>query len=90
MKLCKSPVMQRFLLSGIRKAKKMSEPSEGMMKSLIYKTLHNGWHYQVDYIYDLRCHKKPYISVFAFKPPLDFTARSADLYLTQEVTYANR
>ena len=64
----RSPAMRRLLEQGMRKAKKTTRPSEGHLKSLIYKTLSNGWHYQVDYIYDLRVQPKPYVVVYAFPP----------------------
>lgn len=85
MKLCKSFRMRKLLSQGLAKARKVKRPHEGMMRSLIYKTLRNGWHYQVEYICDHRNRPRPCVVVYAFKPPADFTARSADLYLTQEV-----
>lgn len=85
MKELKSKTMKAFLTSGLRKAKISKRPSEGCMYNLIYKTLSNGWHYQIDYIYDLRACKKPYVAVYAFKPPLDYSARMADYYLMKEV-----
>ena len=82
MKQLNSPAMRLWLKKGIRKAKTMKRPSEGTFVNLFYKTLSNGWHYQVEYMYDLRRHDKPYVIVYAFAPPEDFSARSATHYLS--------
>jgi len=77
--------MKVLLKQGIRKAKKIKAPSEGSLIGLMQITLKNGWYYQVDFIRDLRIHNKPYVIVYAFKPPLRFYARSADYYLSKEI-----
>ena len=81
MKELKSRAMITLLNQAKKKARTTKLPSDGMMASLIYKTLTNGWHYQVELINDTRFNPKPYIAVYAFKPPRDFSARSADYYL---------
>lgn len=85
MKELKSPRMRALLNSGLRKAKRKNRPIDGMMYNLIYKTLNNGWHYQVEYVYDSRFYDKPYVVVYAFKPPKKFTCVAADYYLKAEV-----
>jgi hypothetical protein len=84
MKELKSPTMRKLLRSGIRKAKKIGTPSDGTMFNLIYKTLKNGWHYQVEYIHDGRMFESPYVAVFAFKPPV-VGAAAATFVLYQEL-----
>jgi hypothetical protein len=82
MKELKSPTMKLMLERGLRKAKRTSPPSEGMMLSLINETKKNRWHYQVEYVYDLRMRKNPYVIAYAFKPQ---TYGSADYYLMKEL-----
>lgn len=84
MKVLKSPAMRRFLAAGIRKARKHAPPGDGGMFSLVYKTLPNGWHYQVEFIHDTRRNPKPWVQVFAFAPPIDFSGRLATYTLTKE------
>lgn len=83
MKELKSKTMKALLAQGIRRAKKTKTPFDGHMTGLVYKTLRNGWHYQVEYVNDTRLMPKPYVVVYAFAPPADFSCRSADFYLTQ-------
>lgn len=85
MKQLKSKTMKRFLERGIRKAKKTKRPSEGTFVNLISETLPNGYHYQVEYVYDLRWCKRPVVSVYCFRPPRNQSARRADYYLEREV-----
>lgn len=75
------------MLSLLRRGKRKAQgkpPSEGTLHSLIYETLPNGWHYQVEWVSDLRCAPKPYVIVYAFKPPLNMCARSATHCLCDE------
>ena len=81
MKLLKSEKMRSLLKRGLRAAARGEAPSDGYLSNLIYKTEPNGWHYQVEYIHDTRFHDKPYVTVFAFKPPRKFCARGATHYL---------
>ena len=84
MKLSRSKAMRKLLSRGLKMAKKTKTPTEGYSTSLIYETLKNGWHYQVNYTRDQRVLKKyPFVTVYAFRPPLNFTARDADLYIHQ-------
>ena len=78
-----SKTMRRMLARGLRDARSRSQPSDGSMFSLFTVDMANGWYYQVDFIHDTRLMPKPYVSVFAFRPPRDFSARSADLYLSE-------
>jgi hypothetical protein len=75
----RSKAMRNLLSEAQRKVKR--PPLDGMMISLIYRTLRNGWHYQVEHIHDTRFRPKPYIVVYAFKPPRTYHARSADYFL---------
>lgn len=86
MKELNSPIMKKLLARGVRKAKKGTPPSNGMLCSLFTHQLKNGWYYQCDYIHDTRIHDKPYVSVFAFKPPRVYWAKSAEYYLTKEMS----
>lgn len=81
MKELKTPAMRYQLKLGIKQARKLSPPSDGMLVNLIYETLRNGWHYQVEYVHDTRFDPRPYVEVYAFAPPRRFHARSADYYL---------
>lgn len=77
--------MKQLLEKGLRKAKRMKAPSEGTFCPLFNLDTKNGWHYQIEYVHDSRYEDKKFVSVFAFKPPRNFCARSADLYLSQKV-----
>lgn len=79
-----SPAMRLWLKRGIAKAKHMKKPRAGTLRSLFYKTLRNGWHYQVEYMNDLRMADRPFVIVYAFAPPKDFSARSATHYLSND------
>lgn len=83
MKELKSNPMRLLLARGLRIARRGKIPNEGHMRSLIYKTLHNGWHYQVECIKDSRFALGPRVVVYAFRPPRTFNARKADFYLEQ-------
>lgn len=85
MKVSKSNAMKKMLSRGIKLAKKGRIPDEGMMRNLIYETLPNGWHYQVEFIHDTRVFSKPYVAVYAFRPPRSFCAKQADICLMKEV-----
>ena len=83
MKILKTAKMKSLLRRGINKAKRLkSKPRDGMMYNLIYETLLNGWHYQVEYVFDHRVQSSPYVIVYGFKPG-DASARMADYYLRQ-------
>ena len=81
MKLLRSKRMRELLRRAIRKTRGKNPPSDGYLVSLIYETLPNGWHYQVDWVTDSRFYKKPRVVVYAFAPPLRWHARSATHYL---------
>ena len=81
MKLLRSKAMKTMLQRGVRKTYGKRPPHDGYLISLVYKTLRNGWHYQVEWINDTRFDPKPKIVVYAFAPPRDFSARSATHYL---------
>lgn len=85
MKVLKTPTMKDLLKRGVRKAKKMRKPSDGMMFGLFTHEKKNGWYYQVDFIYDTRCNEHPYVAVFGFKPPRVYHAKSAEYVLTQDI-----
>ena len=65
--------MLSLLARGKRKATGR-HPSNGEMRGLINETAKNGWHYQVEWIYDTRIHSRPHIIVYAFKPKHDGNA----------------
>lgn len=69
-----------MLMAGVEKAGKMPAPPDGMMTSVGYKTLPNGWHYQVEYMHDTRLRERPYVVAYGFRPPCRMNARSADIY----------
>lgn len=78
MKELRSRKMRSLLRQGLREARRcLRPPSEGMLVNLFSEDLSNGWHYQVDYIHDLRFRPKPYVAVFAFRPPRRHCAASA-------------
>lgn len=86
MKELKSPTMRALLKRALRQIKHTEgRPSEGTLWPLFTKDLPNGWYYQADYIYDSRCYKKPYVAIWAFRPPRNYCARSADYTLQQEI-----
>jgi hypothetical protein len=86
MKELKTKKMKELLSRGVRKTYKIKHtPSDETFINLIYKTMKNGWHYQVEYLKDSRFYTKPRVIVYAFKPPFTIWARSADYYLFQEV-----
>ena len=80
MKVLRTPKMRTLLREGKRKATG-NPPSEGNMIGLIHRTEKNGWHYQVEWIHDIRLKPEPYVVVYAFRPPRNFCARAADYYL---------
>lgn len=81
MKVLKTPAMKKLLQKGKRKARREGAPSEGMFLSLYNFTICNGWHYQIEYVYDLRMHNKPFVVVYAWRPPVAYSAISADYCL---------
>lgn len=85
MKLLNTKKMKELLEKGVSQVKSKKPPSDGGMISLFTEEASNGWYYQVDYIHDTRVMKHPYVAVYAFRPPRDFSARAADYYLYQEI-----
>lgn len=85
MKRLRTNRMLSLLRRGARIAKTKTKPSDGMMYNLIYETLPNGWHYQVEYINDHRRNPNPQVVVYAFAPPRRMHARSADYFLEEAV-----
>lgn len=81
MKELKSKTMKALLLRGLRLARKQHRPSEGTFHPLINETRRTGWHYQVEYIYDLRLDKKPFVCAYGWKPPVPPGAASASHFL---------
>jgi hypothetical protein len=69
-KILRSKKMKTMLAAGQRKAKREPHrcPGDGGLIGLIWQTLPNGWHYQVDWIHDTRFAPEPWIEVFAFCP----------------------
>ena len=86
MKKLSTSTMKSLLKRGLRKAKKMKRPSDGFFKSLFTEEKPNGWYYQVEYIYDQRFNSLPRVTVYAFRPPRSFNARSADYFLSKEIS----
>lgn len=66
------------------KRNKIRKPSEGMFSNILYEDSRRG-HWQVEYAYDLRINKNPFIAVYYFKGHNQL-ARSADYVLTKEYT----
>lgn len=64
----RSEKMKKLLKKGLRKAKNVDPPREGMLFNLYTENSKNGWYYQIDYVYDLRFHTDPYVVVFAYSP----------------------
>lgn len=83
MKELKSKAMKRMLALGVTAANKRHPPPDGLMVNLVYETLRNGWHYQVEYVHDTRHEDKPYVIAYGFAPPCRFNARVADVFLKQ-------
>ena len=83
MKVLKSKIMRKLLAAGKRKKSKIGAPRVGSSCSLIYRTLPNGWHYQVDYIHDSRFYERPAVFVYAFAPGRGRGAVSADYVLSE-------
>ena len=82
-KLLRSRRMRDLLAEGVRKSKRMRPPSDGTMTSLVYLTLKNGWHYQVEWVHDQRFQKEPWIIAYAF-PPHHPGSVSAPYYLVPD------
>lgn len=80
MKESKGKRLLQLLAEGISKAAKTTAPPDGMMKSLVYETSKNGWHYQVEYVHDTRMYERPFIVAYGFAPPRRMFCRSADIY----------
>lgn len=78
----KSPRMKALLAKGVRRTRRepRRRPSDGMMRNLVYLTLNNGWHYQVEWAHDTRIRPKPYVVVYAF-PPSHRGCESAPYFL---------
>ena len=85
MKGLKTSTMRRLLNKGKRKARGCKAPPDGVMQSLFTETLPNGWYYRVDYVRDSRMFAKPYVAVYAFRPPVSGCARTADYCLMEEL-----
>lgn len=81
MKELRSHTMQHLMRRGLRMARKKRAPSEGYMHPLINETRKTGWHYQVEYIYDLRLDEKPFVVAYGWKPPVPPGAVSATHFL---------
>lgn len=84
MKELRTKRMRSLLKRAIRKTRGLRPPHDGYCHSLIYETLPNGWHYQVDWVHDTRFREKPWVAVHAFAPPRDFSARAADFVLESQ------
>lgn len=77
MKRLNSKKMKLLLKEGIRKAKKLPKVKSPDYFILIFsKDLKNGWHYQVEKMYEG-------VTVYAFKPPRVQYAKSAEYYLDE-------
>jgi hypothetical protein len=83
MKILNTPTMQALLKRGLRMAKRKYIPGDGMMLPLFTEQKKNGWYYQIDLVHDTRWEPKPYVVVFAFKPPRVYWAKSADYHLSK-------
>ncbi len=82
----KTPYMVKMLSRGIRKVKRnKTRCNNGMMLNLIsYFNPKTQWKYQVEYVYDTRMRKNPYVAVYAFNPKICGCER-ADYYLIKEL-----
>jgi len=82
----KTPYMLTMLKRGIRKAKrnKVRCPDGSMLNLIYYINPKTKWKYQVEYIHDVRWHKKPFVAVYAFNPKITGCER-ADYYLIKEI-----
>lgn len=78
----RSKKMRSLLAHGKRKARG-HPPAEGYMKQLVYETLPNGWHYQVDWVHDVRVAPKPYVVAWGFHPRTR-GSQSAQYYLMEQ------
>jgi len=85
MKELKSKCMIKLLSRGLKRSKKTKQPSDGNMFNLIHERKRNGWHYQVEYVHDIRIRENPYVVVYAFKPTVGGGSPVADYYLLKEV-----
>jgi hypothetical protein len=78
MKILKTKIMKSLLKDGIREAKKVHKvDSSDFSIPLLSLQLKNGWYYQVDKHYQG-------VTVYAYKPPKVYWAKSADYYLIKE------
>ena len=82
MKTLNSKTMRKLLEKGVKLAKKMKQPKEGLMFSLFTVEKKNGWYYQVDFINRF---DKPFVAVYAFKPPRVYYAKSAEYCLYKDI-----
>ena len=58
-----TPKMRRALKMAAYRVRGKRPPSEGMMSSVLYGDIFkDGDHWQVEFIYDLRMHPRPYLS----------------------------
>lgn len=84
MKELKTKMMNKLLRRGVKEAKACTKlPKTGYIIPLFTCELKNGWYYQVDLE---RCYydKPPVVTVYAFKPPRVYFAKSAEYYLCTE------
>lgn len=68
MKELRSKKMRTLLALAKRRARPAKRPGDGMMTSLVYEHMKNGWHYQVEWVHDTRFAPKPWIIAYAFSP----------------------
>jgi|GEM_PF-5723924 len=79
MKILKSKKMKELLMYALTRAKRFPKvKSPDYCYCLFDIDLKNGWHYQANKEYKRT-------SVYAFKPPRTYFAKSADYILTQEL-----
>jgi len=78
----KTDKMRAMLKRGQRKTRGHRPPSEGMMRGLINETAKNGWHYQVEWVHDLRRAPEPYVIVYAWPPSERFAEHLAKYFLS--------
>ena len=82
MKIVNTPIFNKKIKAAIRKIRrnKLKAPSEGSMYSLSYGYTKKG-KWQVEYIRDCRCFKRPYIAAFYFD------TKSQEAHLAKSVKY---
>ena len=65
-----SALMRRFLRRGLRHRSGRPAPADGYLDSLYHKAsgIENGWHVQVERVYDLRFWPRPKVTCYAWSP----------------------